>query len=61
MTLILLMLQAETDTVCALLNERVAKEIATTDGISGITKQNRDTEIHYSKDGPNNGTEQLAN
>jgi hypothetical protein len=54
------MLQAETDTVCALLNERVAKEISTTDGISGTTKQNRHREIHYSKDEPNNGIERVA-
>jgi hypothetical protein len=39
MTVILLILQTETDTACVLLNERVAKEIsATTDGISRIKK-----------------------
>jgi hypothetical protein len=65
MTVILLMLQTETDTACVLLNERVAKEIsATTDGISGKTNYNTDMKIHYSNDGPNNtsqGTDSKLN
>ena len=55
------MLQAETDTICALLNESVAKEIsATTAAISGIIKRNRDMENRYSKGGHNNDTQQAA-